>query len=151
MKDIVVFQDETVQTKVIAGIMKEQNVLDVNSPTICIQFTLHPGSKVTQQIPPNFNIYAYVVQGQGLFGSEQKLAKQSQAILFENNCNTIFFSNPYDSTESLKVLLLGKSLTKSHKSRNLSGLTKKSSFIDQLRNSLLELFTYFRDVVLSRI
>jgi len=72
-----------------------------------LHFSLEPGAQITQEIPDYYNTFAYVAQGQGLFGAEQKFAKKEQAVFFGNNGNEITFSNPDDSTESLELLLLG--------------------------------------------
>ena len=72
-----------------------------------MHFSLQPGVKITQEIPHNYNIFAYVAQGQGLFGAEQKLAKTEQAVFFKKEGDEVTFSNPDNATESLELLLLG--------------------------------------------
>ena len=100
--------DGNVRVKIIAGqSMGKKAVIDTKTPIMYLHFTLHPGAQVTQEIPHNFNTFAYVSKGQGLFGIEQKLAKKEQAVFFENEGSEITFSNPNDATESLELLLLG--------------------------------------------
>ena len=101
-------KDGKVQVKVIAGqSMGKKSVIDTKTPIIYLHFSLQPGAQVIQEIPNNFNTFAYIAQGYGLFGTEQKLANKEQAVFFENNGDEITFSNPNDATESLELLLLG--------------------------------------------
>ena len=101
-------KDGKVKVKVIAGqSMGKKAVIDTKTSIMYLHFSLEPGAQITQEIPDYYNTFAYVAQGQGLFGAEQKLAKKEQAVFFGNNGNEITFSNPDDSTESLELLLLG--------------------------------------------
>ena len=100
--------DGKVRVKVIAGqSMGKTAVINTKIPIMYLHFSLQPGAQVTQEIPSNFNTFAYIAQGHGLFGTEQKLAKKEQAVFFKNNGNEITFSNPNGATESLELLLLG--------------------------------------------
>ena len=101
-------KDGKVQVKVIAGqSMGKKAIIDTKTPIMYLHFSLQPGAQVTQEIPNNFNAFAYVAQGQGLFGSEEKLAKKEQAVFFKDNGDKIIFSNPSRATEPLELLLLG--------------------------------------------
>jgi len=72
-----------------------------------LHFSLKPDAKVVQEIPNNFNTFAYVSQGRGLFGAEQKTVKKEQAVFFETDGDVVTFSNPSNETESLELILLG--------------------------------------------
>ncbi len=101
-------KDGKVHVKVIAGqSMGKKAVIDTKIPIMYLHFSLQPGAQVIQEIPNNFNTFAYIAQGHGFFGTEQKLAKKEQVVFFENNGDEITFSNPNDATESLELLLLG--------------------------------------------
>jgi len=101
-------KDGKVQVKVIAGqSMGKKAVIDTKIPIMYLHFSLQPGAQVIQEIPESFNTFAYIAQGKGLFGVEQKLAKKEQSVFFENNGDEITFSNPNNATESLELLLLG--------------------------------------------
>lgn len=101
-------KDDKIKVKVIAGqSMGKKAVIDTKTPITYLHFSLQPGAHVLQEIPNNYNAFAYIAHGQGLFGANQKLAKKEQAIFFDNNGNEIIFSNPNDATESLELLLLG--------------------------------------------
>ena len=101
-------KDGKVRVKVIAGQSMGKNaVIAAKTPIMYLHFSLRPGAQVTQEIPNNFNTFAYIAQGQALFGSEQKIAKKEQAVFFKNNGDEITFSNPSNAAESLELLLLG--------------------------------------------
>ena len=101
-------KDDKIKVKVIAGqSMGKKAVIDTKTPITYLHFSLQPGAHVLQEIPNNYNAFAYIAHGQGLFGANQKLAKKAQAVFFDNNGNEIIFSNPNNATESLELLLLG--------------------------------------------
>lgn len=101
-------KDDKVRVKVIAGqSMGKKAVIDTKTPIMYLHFSLQPGAQVTQETPNNFNIFAYIAQGQGLFGSEEKLAKKEQTVFFKNNGDQVIFSNPSNVIEPLELLLLG--------------------------------------------
>ena len=75
-----------VSVKVIAGESMGKNaVIDTKTPIIYLHFTIQPGGKVTQRVPKNYNTFAYVANGEALFGAEQKTAKKEQAVFFEKD------------------------------------------------------------------
>ena len=98
--------DKKVQVKVIAGqSMGKTAVIDTKTPIIYLHFTVKPGGKVVQDIPQNFNAFAYVAKGEVNFGTEQKIAKK-QAVFFKRDGNKVFFSVSPDSPLSADILLL---------------------------------------------
>ena len=105
---IPVAQNDGVKVKVIAGeSMGKQAVIETRTPIMYLHFTLQPGTKVTQTVPQNYNAFAYVVNGEGLFGNEQRRAHKEQVVLFEQDGNEITIHNTADDTKSpLDVLLI---------------------------------------------
>ena len=99
-------KDGKVQVKVIAGeAMGEKAIIDTKTPIIYLHFTLQPGGKVTQTIPQNYNAFAYVANGEALFGIEQKNVNKEQAVFFEKDGDIIDFFVPDNSTSQADVLL----------------------------------------------
>jgi redox-sensitive bicupin YhaK (pirin superfamily) len=95
---IPIVQNEGVKVKVIAGeSMGKQAVIETRTPIIYLHFTLQPGAKVTQTVPQNYNAFAYVVKGEGLFGDEQRHVHKEQAVLFKRDGNEITIKTPNDS------------------------------------------------------
>jgi len=105
---IVKSSDGKVQVKVIAGeSMGKHAVIDTKIPIMYLHFTIQPGGKIIQQIPKNYNAFAYVASGVGLFGLEQRNVNKEQAIFFERDGDEITIATPKDAMTPLEVILLG--------------------------------------------
>jgi redox-sensitive bicupin YhaK (pirin superfamily) len=99
--------DGSIKVKVIAGeSMGKHAVIDTRTPIIYLHYNLQPGAKVVQIVPQNYNAFAYVISGEGLFGEELKSAHQEQIVLFEQDGNKVTIKIPDDSTSYLDVLLI---------------------------------------------
>jgi len=100
--------DGKVQVKVIAGeSMGKQAVIDTKIPIMYLHFTIQPGGQVIQVVPKNFNAFAYVASGEGLFGTEQKTVNNEQAVFFERDGEEITIATSIDAVSPLEVILLG--------------------------------------------
>jgi quercetin 2,3-dioxygenase len=101
---IPIIQQNGVSVKVIAGdSMGQKAVIDTKTPIIYLHYTLQPGAKTIQAIPQNYNTFAYVISGKGLFGSDKKPARKEQAVLFRQDGNEITIES---LDETLDVLLI---------------------------------------------
>jgi quercetin 2,3-dioxygenase len=99
--------DGRVQVKVIAGeALGKRAVIDTKTPITYLHFTLQPGGKVAQPVLQDYNAFAYVVGGKGLFGADEKPAQREQVVLFANDGNEISIKAPEDATSPLDVLLI---------------------------------------------
>jgi redox-sensitive bicupin YhaK (pirin superfamily) len=99
--------DGKVQVKVIAGeSMGKHAVIDTKIPIMYLHFTIQQGGKVIQTVPKNYNAFAYVINGVGLFGPEQETAKKEQAIFFERDGDEIIITVSSDAILPLDVILL---------------------------------------------
>jgi len=99
--------DGKVQVKVIAGdSMGEHAIIDTKIPIMYLHFTIQSGGKIVQTVPQNYNAFAYVVSGKGLFGPEQKTAKKEQAVFFEKDGDKIIIAAPPDAISPIDVILL---------------------------------------------
>lgn len=104
---IPIAQKDGVKVKVIAGeSMGEKAIIDTRTPIIYLHFTLHPNAKVTQAIPQNYNAFAYVINGEGLFGDKQISAHKEQIVLFEQDGNEITIKASNEISSPLDVLLI---------------------------------------------
>ena len=100
---IPVAQSNGIKVKVIAGeSMGKHAVIDTRIPIMYLHYTLQPGATVIQKIPQNYNAFAYVINGNGLFGDKQISANKEQIVLFEQDGNQITFK----ANEVLNVLLI---------------------------------------------
>ena len=96
--------DGSVQVKVIAGeSMGTKAVIDTKIPIIYLHFKLQPNATFTQNIPQNYNAFAYVIKGNAFFGSEKTLAKKNQAVFFDQKGENLVLSSHNDSAEVLLI------------------------------------------------
>jgi Pirin-related protein len=100
--------DGLVTVKVIAGeAMGQKAVIETRTPIMYLHYTIKPGGVVTQTVPANFNVFAYVVDGGGLFGSERERGEDGQMVLFATEGSEVRIENPAEATNTLDVLVIG--------------------------------------------
>lgn len=98
--------DGKVWVKVIAGrSMGKEAVIDTRTAITFLHAKLKPGAKLVQPISPQYNTFAYVVEGKGYFGNEQLPAETDQLVLFSNDGQTVSIES--SDKEELSVLILG--------------------------------------------
>ncbi|AFS80688.1 Pirin domain-containing protein [Candidatus Nitrosopumilus koreensis AR1] len=101
---VVKTDDGSVQVKIIAGeSMGKKAVIDTKIPIIYLHFTLQPNATFIQNVPQNYNAFAYVIKGDAMFGNEKILAKQNQAVFFDQIGENIAISSDSDPTEVLLI------------------------------------------------
>lgn len=103
--------DEKVSVKVIAGeAYSAKAVIKTKTPIIYLHASVQPGGQWLQPIPKEFNAFAYVLNGQGLFNKqpikEVKYSEKHQLLLFENDSDTVEVSVPSELNTTLEVLLI---------------------------------------------
>ena len=99
--------DGKIQVKVIAGeSMGAHAVIETKIPIMYLHFTIMPGGKLTQLVPQNYNAFAYVIDGEGLFGIGKKIVQKEQAIFFERDGDEISISTLVNANVPLDVILL---------------------------------------------
>jgi redox-sensitive bicupin YhaK (pirin superfamily) len=100
--------DRAISVRVIAGeAMGAKAVIATRTPIIFLHYTLAPGAAVTQQVAPDYNLFAYVFGGHGSFGHNHQPAAERQMVLFANDSESVSFDGSPDSIEPLEVLLIG--------------------------------------------
>ncbi|MGD8638181.1 MAG: pirin family protein [Nitrosopumilaceae archaeon] len=96
--------DGSVQVKVIAGeSMGTKAVIDTKIPIVYLHFKLQPNATFTQNIPQNYNAFAYVIKGNAFFGSEKVIAKKNQAVFFDQKGEHVILSSHNASAEVLLI------------------------------------------------
>lgn len=104
---IPITQKDGVKVKVIAGeSMGKKAIIDTITPIIYLHFTLQPNATVTQTIPQNYNAFAYVINGEGLFGDKQISVHKEQIVLFEQDGDEINIKASHNISSPLDVLLI---------------------------------------------
>ena len=100
--------DGLVNVAVIAGeAMGEKAVIETRTPIMYLHYHIKPGGVATQAVPKEYNAFAYVVDGEGLFGSEAERAGDGHMVLFAADGDEVRIENPADSNSTLEVLLIG--------------------------------------------
>ncbi|MCV0392713.1 MAG: pirin family protein [Nitrosopumilus sp.] len=100
-------EDNGVKVKIIAGeAMGKQAVIDTRTPIMYLHYTIQPGAKTVQKVPKNYNVFAYVIDGNGLFGQEQKSVYKEQSVFFEKDGNEVQIEASKNSDSPLQVLLI---------------------------------------------
>ena len=98
--------DGKVSAKVIAGnYLNAKAVINTLTPILYLHFTLQPGAQVVQSVPQNYNAFAYIINGKGLFGKDETAVGEKNLIVFENDGDIISIRES-DAKSPLDVLLI---------------------------------------------
>lgn len=100
-------EDGSVTVRVIAGAaLGAKAVIETRTPLIYLHFTLQPGATIAQPIPPEYNAFAYVLDGSGLFGTEPEQGDDGQMIIFAQDGAEVTITNPSEAQQPLDLLLI---------------------------------------------
>jgi quercetin 2,3-dioxygenase len=101
-----------VTAKVIAGkALGARAVIKTRIPIMYVHFTLQPGASAVQPVPKEYNTFAYVIGGQGVFGTDnnQKEVHRGQMVIFEKDGEQIEVKASKDTRSPFDILLIGGS------------------------------------------
>jgi quercetin 2,3-dioxygenase len=100
--------DGLVTVSVIAGeAMGKKAVIETRTPIIYLHYRIEPGGAVTQQVPGSYNGFAYVVEGEGLFGADARRAVKGQMVLLAQDGDEVRIENRGGAgAVALEVLLI---------------------------------------------
>jgi redox-sensitive bicupin YhaK (pirin superfamily) len=100
--------DGLVTVSVIAGeAFGEKAVIETRTPIIYLHYAVQPGGVAIQNVSRAYNTFAYIVEGEGLFGAERERAVDGQMVLFAQDGDELRIENPADAKTALEVLLIG--------------------------------------------
>jgi redox-sensitive bicupin YhaK (pirin superfamily) len=100
-------EDGLVTVRIIAGeAMGRQAVIETHTPIVYLHYSIEPGGVVTQSVPAEYNAFAYLVEGAGLFGGANERANDGQMVMFAQDGEQIRIENPADAQTRLEVLLI---------------------------------------------
>ena len=71
-----------------------------------MHFSLQPGGEVDSAVPENYNAFAYVISGNGLFGKDNVIGRKKNLIVFKNDGNYTSIRVYEKAQSSLDVLLI---------------------------------------------
>ncbi len=96
----------TVAVRVIAGeAMGTQAVIDTRTPIMYLHYTLQPGASTVQAVPPGYNAFVYVIDGEADLGDGRAI-KEGQMALLGQDGNAIRLAAAGASTAPVNLLLI---------------------------------------------
>jgi len=99
--------DGLVSVKVIAGeALGAKSTIQTQTPIIYLHFTLQLGAIAVVPVPKAYNVFTYVLDGEGLFGAEKEFAGDGQMVLFAQDAEEVVIANPSNAKSPLDVLLI---------------------------------------------
>lgn len=139
--------DGLVTAKVIAGeALGNRAVIETRTPITYIHFTLQPGASVTQPVPIEYNVFVYVIGGQGLFGSDnqKQLAHRGQIITFDKDGEEVEIRTTSNTRSALDVLLIaGKPLNEP--------IARYGPFVMNKREEIMEAIADYQNGSMGKI
>jgi redox-sensitive bicupin YhaK (pirin superfamily) len=135
--------DGRVQVRVIAGeALGTRAVIDTRTPIQYLDWALEPGASVSQPLPPEYNAFAYVVDGRGLFGAERRAASSHEAVFFGNDGDSVWIES--EQRSPLRVLLIAGVPLK-------EPIARYGPFVMNTRAEILQAFEDYQNGKLGRI
>jgi len=102
-------KDDNITVKVIAGeSLGAKAIINTITPIMYLHFKLERGSRIVQPVPKEYNVFAYVIQGKGVFEpSDSKKVERGNLVIFDTDGNEIYIQAVEDSKIPFEVLLIG--------------------------------------------
>jgi redox-sensitive bicupin YhaK (pirin superfamily) len=101
-------EDGRVRVRVIAGeSLGAHAVTDTRTPILYLHFMLQPGASIEQPVPYGYNVFAYVLSGEGLFGGDSRKVGRGNMAMFRPEGDRVLLEASEDADEPLSVLLIG--------------------------------------------
>jgi len=102
-------KDDNITVKVIAGeSLGAKAIINTITPIMYLHFKLEPGSKIVQPVPKEYNVFAYVIQGKGVFEpSYSNKVERGNLVIFDTDGNEVYIRAAEDSKIRFEVLLIG--------------------------------------------
>ncbi len=98
--------DGKIQVSVIAGeALGAKAVIDTRTPISLLHYAVAPGRIVVQEVPADYNVFAYIFDGSGNFGPAATVARERQMVVFANDGDQVRFSSA-DERIPLQLLLI---------------------------------------------
>ena len=99
-------EDGKVTARVIAGeALGKAAVIETRTPIFYLDCELAPGASFEQPAPPEYNVFAYVVEGEGVFGSNRRSARKHEMVQFADDGDAVRIEAAPGGP--LRVLLIG--------------------------------------------
>src|ERR671912_2050647 len=103
-------KDGNVIVKVIAGeSLGAKAVIDTITPIMYLHFKLEPGASIVQSVSDEYNVFAYVTKGKGLFeqsNNSNKTIERGHLIIFAKDGKEVYIQAAKDSKDPFELLLI---------------------------------------------
>ncbi|KAF9609705.1 hypothetical protein IFM89_017904 [Coptis chinensis] len=104
-KDIAEVSKDGVKVRVIAGeALGTQSSIYTRTPTMYLDFTLDPGANLQHLIPPTWNSFIYILDGEGAFGNLSSSFTAHHVLVLGSGDGLEAWNN---SSEPLRFVLVG--------------------------------------------
>lgn len=102
-------KDGKITVKIIAGeSLGAKAVINTITPVMYLHFKLKPDARITQPVPKEYNAFAYVFRGEGLFGQRNnKIVERGNLVVFDNDGKDVYIQSTSASKEPFELLLIG--------------------------------------------
>ncbi|RWR71875.1 pirin-like protein [Cinnamomum micranthum f. kanehirae] len=105
-KDVAKVAKDGIEVRVIAGeSMGIQSPVYTRTPTMYLDFTLKPKAHLQQPIPPTWNSFVYVLEGEGIFGNAKSSPATAHHLLLLGSGDGLQVWN--NSSSSLRFIVVG--------------------------------------------
>ncbi|GMI70464.1 PIRIN2 [Hibiscus trionum] len=110
-EDIPSAEHDGVEVRVIAGeSMGVQSPVYTRTPTMFLDFILRPRSQIHQHIPESWNAFAYIIEGEGVFGYQNKTPISANHVVVLGPGDGVSVWNKSSSKPLRFVLIAGQPL-----------------------------------------
>ncbi|NHV29188.1 pirin family protein [Burkholderia sp. D-99] len=97
--------DGRATVRVIAGeAFGVQAAIETRTPILYQHFTLQPGAAVTQPVPAGYRVFAYPIDGTGLYGPDRQAVDARHMVVYGDDGDTVTFAA---GDTPLDLLLIG--------------------------------------------
>ena len=102
-------KDDNITVKVIAGeSLGAKAIINTITPIMYLHFKLERGFRIVQPIPKEYNVFAYVIQGKGVFDpSDSNKVERGNLVIFDTDGKEVYIQAVEDSKIPFEVLLIG--------------------------------------------
>ena len=102
-------KDDNITVKVIAGeSLGAKAIINTITPIIYLHFKLERGFRIVQPVPKEYNVFAYVIQGKGVFEpSDSNKVERGNLVIFDTDGKEVYIQAVEDSKIPFEVLLIG--------------------------------------------
>ena len=102
-------KDDNITVKVIAGeSLGAKAIINTITPIMYLHFKLEPGFRIVQPVPKEYNVFAYVIQGKGVFEpSDSNKVERGNLVIFDTDGKEVYIQAVEDSKIPFEVLLIG--------------------------------------------